>query len=186
MTFKVVSFYTPDYADHAKGLAASLDTFGIPHEIEAIEQCKWAQATCLKGAFMSRKLRESSVPIVWIDADAVVLAPLSFPDVDFAVYARFASRLRHQWGPFRTGTVYFGKTEQAERLVDHWVSECVLQTDGIDQHALFRAWQRAMSDPKCMPSTAWLPLSYCQKFDETTGEPLIQHSMASRTLRHRK
>ncbi len=187
--YKIVSFYTPDYAEHAQRLIESIDRHlpETPHEIVAIPQRKWAEATCHKAHFLTDQIEKTDRPLVWIDADAEVMSSeLVFPDVDFAIYARFASHLRHQFSPFRTGTVFFGNTDNAKTLIGLWISESMNQPDGIDQWSLFRAWTRAMGDPSVMPSTYWLRIAYCQKIDEKAGEPLIVHHMASRTLRRSK
>lgn len=185
--YKIVSFYTPDYREHADGLIASIEKHlpGIKYEVDAISDMAWEKATCLKGHFVWNKLRSSDRPVVWIDADAVVKTPdLQFPNVDFAIYARFADPVRHSWSPFRTGTVYFGNTEDGLYLARSWKIACISRIDGIDQWALFQAWRGSLID-EVYPSTVWLPLPYCQKINEP-GEAKIMHSMASRTLRRKK
>lgn len=184
--FRIVSFYTPDYEEYARGLIRSIEKHlpKIPYEIEPIDQCSWTEATCRKGQFVFDKLRESDRPVVWIDADAEVKTDLAFPDVDFAIYARFADPLRKNWSPFRTGTVYFGRSQAAGTLAMNWALHCGMRDDGIDQWALFDAWIAAM-DNRALPSTVWLPLAYCQKVNES-GPAKIVHNMASRTLKHKK
>jgi len=185
--YKIVSFHTPDYREHAEGLIASIEEKlpGVEYEIDAISGMSWESATCLKGHFVWDKLRKSNKPVVWIDADAVVESDLKFPSVDFAIYARFADGVRHTWSPFRTGTVYFGKSEDASILARAWADACRARTDGIDQWALFKAWLGQQVD-QVYPSTVWLPLAYCQKINESDEPALITHSMASRTLRRKK
>jgi len=163
--YKIVSYYTPDYTKHAEGLIASIEK-QLPdqeYEIEPISQRSWVKATCLKGSFMRDKIATSKKAVVWIDADAVVTQPnLEFPKVDFAIFARFAHTIRNTWSPFRTGTIYFGRSPAALDLAEIWAQECKMQQDGIDQWALFRAWLKKMNDNH-RPSTVWLPLPYCQK-----------------------
>lgn len=185
--YKIVSFYTPDYEPYADILRASIKRHlpGVQHEIEPISQRKWVDATCFKGEFVRDKLLKSDRPVVWIDADAEILtSDLRFPDVDFAIYSRFASKLRAKWSPFRTGTVYFGKTEDGLDLARAWANECRMRVDGIDQWALFNAWAQKMFVCE-LPATVWLPLEFCRKKNEE-GPVKIRHDMASRTQRRKK
>lgn len=184
--FKVVSYYTPDYEDYANDLARSLNLHmpDTPYELEAIDQVSWKKATCRKGQFMLDKLRASDRPILWIDADALVKDAFKMPDVDFAIFARFADRLRANWSPFRSGTVYLAKPHGME-LAKLWAAYCKNQNDGIDQWALWDAWRDLMSRGMAMPSTYFLPRDYCRKVNES-GPVKIQHLMASRSLKSKK
>lgn len=186
--FKVVSFYTPSYAGHARRLEASLERHlpSVPRDVVAIGEETWERATCLKGAFVRDQLKASDRPVLWIDADAELRGLIELPDVDFAIYARFASKLRQAWSPFRSGTVYFGKSPAAQQLADRWAEECAAQSDGVDQWALYRAWAALTCAPGAVPSTAWLPQALCCKNNEPgASKALILHHMASRSLRRR-
>jgi len=184
--YKIVSFYTPDYESYAKGLIESIQThlLGVPYEIDPIPQRRWAEATCFKAEFILEKLRVSKDRVLWIDADALVAGELSFPPVDFAIYARWTSRLRYSWSPFRTGTVLLAPSAEGITLAEEWVKRSK-RKDGIDQWGLWNAWHALMNEGGIMPTTHFLHLSYCQKKEEA-GEPKIVHLMASRRLKKLK
>ena len=187
--YKIVSFFTDDYAHYADGLRRSIEQHlpGVPFEIERISPCKWATATCHKPRFMLEKLG-AAVPgmgILWIDADALVMGSLDLPSVDFAVYARLSHRLRFAWSPIRSGTVLIRATDAGRALAHEWMKQARNRTDGNDQWALWTAWLTQMREGALMPSTAFLPLEYCRKHDEA-GPVRIRHLMASRKLKHSK
>jgi len=182
--YKIVSFYTPDYEDYAAVLMASILKFlpSVQVLIAPIPQQKWSSATCQKAKFIRQMLDSNpGRGIAWIDVDAEVLGDVEFPEADWAVYQRpKGDSLRERFSPIRTGTVYFGPTKQGWDLARVWEEESRQQKDGIDQWALWRAWLRLG-----VGTVEWLPLRYCQKFDEP-GEALIRHDMASRTHRRCK
>ncbi len=183
----IVSFYTPDYAEHAERLRASCDRFGYPHVIEAVPQVsRWEHACAMKASFM-RDWWPSAIGFqgsLWLDADAEVLRPLDLfdgLDANFAVYKQ-GGGLKTR---FRSGTVWMRAPGQAYLLLDRWAKRCDDDPDTWDQEHLFRAWESMDADEDCDLHTHWLPLSYCQRFDEADGvpDPHIVHYQASRQLK---
>src|SRR5579863_10531217 len=72
-----ISFYTPAYADEAAGLIASLDQFGLRHDVQPITSAgNWISNCAVKPFFIRDMLRKySGSPVVWVDADARIIRP---------------------------------------------------------------------------------------------------------------
>lgn len=179
--FTVVSFYTAhnEYAGFAKRLDESLQTLGIRRVLHAIEvDAAWEIICARKARFILDCWEASDGPVVWIDADATVEQyPALFDsiDADFAV---------HKWDGFEfgSGTLYFGKTESAHRLLQQWVLRCEADPVTWDQVHLQSAWCDIAATRGLR--TAWLPRSYLQIFDAPEEEaPVIRHWQASRALK---
>ncbi|UDF28478.1 UNVERIFIED_ORG: class I SAM-dependent methyltransferase [Roseateles sp. XES5] len=179
--FRVVSYYTEDneYALHATKLKSSLDKWNIPNEIVAVENAGlWEHNCARKARFLREAWERSDVPIVWIDADATVEA---FPTLFQGIDADFAI---HKWDgwQFGSGTIYFGKSLAAFKLLEQWALRCEADPITWDQTHLQSAWCdiAATEDLK----TFWLPRSYLQIFDQPEESPaVIKHWQASRTLK---
>jgi hypothetical protein len=191
----VVSFYTPNYAEHAARLKASLIAHDLPHWVEAVGTLdgdipsqpveRWAWVCSRKAAFVGRALRSYSGPVLWLDADAEVRRPLDWDwlaseewwDVDFAIYRQPAARPKLQ---FRSGTAFFNQTAGAHALVRRWEERCAEDRARWDQESLYLAWQ----DLHDVVDAFWLPMTYCQRFDEPrplkVDHPHIVHHQASR------
>ena len=179
--FKVVSFYTAhnEYAGFAQRLNASLQAHGIPRELHAVHaDGPWEHVCASKARFMLDCWEASDCAVVWLDADATVEqfpALFNTIDADFAV---------HKWDGFQfgSGTIYFGKTEAAHRLLKQWALRCEADPVTWDQVHLQSAWCDIAASHGV--STAWLPRSYLQIFDASEQEaPVIKHWQASRALK---
>jgi FkbM family methyltransferase len=190
--FVVVSFYTEGngYDVHAARLRESLDRVGVPHSIEPVEDAiSWERVCAYKPQFVLRKWREFDVPVVWLDADAVVEQS---PDLFAAVDADFAA---HRWTwevgqehlghEMASGTLYFGKTALAEKLLERWTFRSAADPDTWDQKHLESAWCDISS---LYPlRTAWLPRPYLQINGGLELAPsVVRHMQASRTEKPRR
>jgi SAM-dependent methyltransferase len=179
--FKVVSFFTEDneYARHACRLERTLKAFDLNYQLQPVRSFGLWEVDCaFKARFLLQQWEASDAPIVWLDADATVEAkPWLFGriDTDFAV---------HKWDgwQFGSGTLYFGKSELARRLLDQWVSRCDADPATWDQTHLQSAWcDVAASGPL---RTVFLPRPYLHIFDRPANEPpVIKHWQASRKLK---
>ncbi len=140
-----VSYYTrtAPYIERVKRLRATLDKWSLPHRIESLpDQGSWVANTCLKAGVMQRAWAESDRPICWIDADAALLrAPgfLSDASFDMACVRRFG------WYDL-SGTVYFGKSPVAGRVIDLWTRLCEQNPLVWDQVLLTLAWYQVAQD----------------------------------------
>ena len=181
----IVSFFTPDYAEHAANLRRSCRRFGQRCWIEqAVDSGVWVENCARKGRFMQRALLAAGEAVLWLDADAEIrqgLASLEPRDADFAVH-RTGHKLP-KWA-FRSGTVWFNQTPAAIQLASDWAQMCADSPKVYDQELLYRAWQ---AQPETL-RTHWLDLRWCQTFDEAGADrdnAAIVHNQASRQLRHK-
>lgn len=185
--FKIVSFYTVDtqYEEHAQRLKATLDSQGLAYHLEPVNTMgSWADNCAYKARFIYRMWQESDSPIVWLDADATVESyPVLFGvvDADFGMH-------KWNWDPaapgweFCSGTLYFGKSERAEQLLQQWILRCDADPSTWDQVHLASAWcDVSASQPL---RTVWLPREYLQICDgAVSAPPVIKHWQASRVER---
>jgi len=177
---KVVSYYTPPYRDDALRLIASLDGWGIAHEITPLpSQGSWIANCGHKSRFMADCREAHAGPIVWLDADAeVVQYPTAFDvldGVDIAVHLRHGTELL-------SGTLYLGDTDRARQLLRRWVLACEQNPHEFDQRCLHKAMG---SVPGLV--VHHLPAAYTCIFDASDmlkqGDPVILHHQASRRLK---
>jgi hypothetical protein len=173
-----VSFYTPGYAEEAAALRETLDRFGLPHEIRAMNSMgNWTHNCAMKSAFVCDMLHQRLRPVVWVDADArVVRYPDLFNslDCDFAAHWRWDAELL-------SGTLYFAATDTAANLAKAWAERCIANPQRWDQRTL----QETVASIEGLRD-ARLPASYCSIFDapDMQDEPaVILHTQASRRLK---
>jgi len=193
----IVSYYTPDYAEHADRLRSSLMYPGARFWIEAVEDAgSWVENCSRKAAFVLRALRSTEESILWLDADAEVMRELEYINFwprpldragDFAIY-RNPVKAPKKW-MCRSGTVWFNNTPAAHRLCEEWVRLCEEKPKRFDQESLWMAWESMEADIR----VHWLPITYCQLFDDKPGSPFnpvpdphIVHYQASRETRKRR
>lgn len=187
-----VSFYTPDYADCAKELEASLYLFGLDSEIDAFADLGTWQANCAwKPRFILQKLWDNpGRPVVWLDADAVIrrrpilLEEKPAEELDLRV-------CQYQWkrGKRETlsGTLYFGNHDSwSEELVKCWIRQQDQSPEMWDQVSLEYAIHNY--DRACGHVDKSLPVEYCWIFDfhkaeHPGGVPVIEHFQRSRVTR---
>ncbi len=126
-----VSYYTPAYADEARGLVASLDRFGLPYHVsEQRDHGTWERNCQMKAAALleARGGDFATTPTVWLDADArLEQTPALFlhylkSGYDFAGHwhARADGRIE-----LLSGTVYFAATARATELLNAWHLACM-------------------------------------------------------------
>lgn len=185
MNVQIVSFYTPEYKDEAKRLAASCRRFLISHEIEEVESLgSWQANTQLKADYLLTRRRELRGPLVWLDADAeIVRYPTAFDllyeQADIAVHYRHDAELLN-------GTIWLADNEQVEILLASWVKWNQLNPLNFDQRNLATAIiePQASGDLKVHR----LPPEYAfifdtMKRDHPEVDPVILHHQASRRLK---
>lgn len=181
----IISFYTIDtpYAELANRLRESCKTLGLDYRIEGIEsKGSWEFNCATKARFILDQWRRLKVPVLWVDADALVRRKpslLAGTDADFAVHKI------ERW-EMASGTIYFNQTNHAQRLLERWGELCRLEPAVWDQHHLDAAWEEMAN---LFPlKTIWLPQSYTKVFDRPIlpGEdtqPVIEHFQASRQFK---
>lgn len=180
--FMVVSYFTRDtgYEIEVKRLKKSLDRFNIVSYIRGIESLgSWDLNTRYKAKFIKEMLEFWDCPIVFLDADAEVLEyPILFDnlDCDIAVY-------RNKQVQLLSGTLYFGNTVNAKKLLDLWIAENKkVPLSKFEQYNLAIILNR---DNEKNFKLEILPLEYCYIFDYKIkcNIPVIKHYQASRKLK---
>jgi len=178
-----VCFYTTGngYEAEAMELGHTLDRYQLPSDLVAVPPFQdWVAACAYKPKFLRhmRAKHGPDRPLVWLDADARVRQyPSLFPemptDVDFAAHWKDGTELL-------SGTLYFGATRGADRLLNEWAQACHERPREWDQHVL-----QNLVDGRTDLKVEKLPPSYTQIFDvmASAGEPVIEHMQASRRLR---
>lgn len=180
----VISFYTPDtaYEALASTLRASCERFGAAHRIEPrAARGSWERNCAIKAEFVRAMRSELAGPLLWVDADAAINAPLT----DLAqLDADFAIHLLDGWRAL-SGTIYFGDTQASRELIDRWHARCEAEPDIWDQIHLDLAWEDTARASSLR--TAWLDERFVKIFDRAPDPdrpPVIVHSQASREHKH--
>jgi hypothetical protein len=183
-SFKVVSYFTPDYVSSVARLQKSLDNLQIPHNLVAVPSFRnWLEGVRWKPHFLRSQLLESKDgerPIIWLDADATVEKYPSLFDIladkciDFACHFRNDKRYHNEC---LSGTLFINNTKGAMGVLDAWIAEQQKDADIWDQRSLQKALELTHSY-----SLYRLPPQYTQIFDTMAyaGDPVILHHQASR------
>lgn len=183
-----VSFFTPDYADCALALVASLEKFELDHSVEAVEsRGSWVGNAGMKPEFIWRKMDEAAGrPVVWLDADCVVRRNPEELNRGLQAAADIAavvwSRPGRSDAELLSGTLWFPATVAGRRLVDAWIELQAQLPNKWDQVTLMMAVEKLNS------RLAVLPIEYCWIFDTHARlfpgrQPIIEHYQHSRTAR---
>lgn len=197
----VVSFYTPKYSGEADRLRASLLRWPVPHVLVPME-CSgaWETNCSRKSAFVcdmlsgKHRLVPRGHPVLWLDADAEVLAPLSglFGLVAGSDFAAFLPGLPGSpWGPSRfpligsrlvSSVLYFSGSFQSLAFAAEWASGCAAAPFVWDQEVLF---DTLVSRPRPELGVCPLPPEFVAIPDlmPGLGAPVILQHQASRRLK---
>lgn len=175
-----ISFYTTDgYATEAVELQKTLEDFGLEHLIRSMPPfSSWLKACAFKPLFIGDAIRRNpDRPIIWLDADARVRKPPTLfetLDCDFAAHWKDGKELL-------SGTLYFGPTDGAKRIVDRWNFKMKSKQSEWDQRVLQEVVQAEVGT-----KIVRLPAPYTLIFDSMAaqGPAVIEHMQASRRLRH--
>lgn len=180
----VVSFYTPDYAEHAERFIADLVSWDLWHVVKPLADLgSWQLNTHHKPAFLLEAMREFATPVVWIDVDARIE---QYPELLYQTEADVAYHVFRLSGGREealSGTVYV----ENERFLRDWIRECERTPDVWDQVAMERAAKAY--DVKELPAEyCWIEGIFDKPFYKNNhpnvGEPVIRHLQASRALRN--
>jgi hypothetical protein len=190
----VVSFYTKGtpYEEEVNPLEESCRQFGIEYHIEGVEtRGSWEENCAYKPYFMREMMKKFARPLLWVDADAVFLKPLSFEEWMFAdlAFVKFKEDDDIRFC-VASGTVYVNATEGGVKSLDIWCqySSSIRKEKGeaapfMDQVSLYLV---LLSKPAI--EIAQLPLIYCKIFDrENSGvdpnNSVIEQRQASRRFK---
>lgn len=174
-----VSFYTPEYSEIVPRLIASCAEHGQELHVEQLPTMRdWARNCGMKATFLRRAIDANpGRPLVWLDADAEVLAPIGqMKHIDCDIAVRFR-RDRHGNQELLSGTILIQPTDLAQRLVNRWQYFQQQMPCDWDQQVL----QRAL--PESVANVHPLDPIYCAIVDERIEGARIVHHQASRVTR---
>lgn len=180
-SFVVCCYFTASYKEHAMRLKESLVLFGLNYHLSQVEDAGyWEANTRIKPYFILEYLKlYPNMNIVYLDADALVKAPLDYFDTietDISVYvAKGKKGMSHD---YLTGTLFFKNTEATLKFINQWIEE---QSAGkrtqVDQDSFDAAMIKCQSNLSVTP----LPSGYIKIFDrENDGQVFIEQYQASR------
>jgi hypothetical protein len=187
----VISYYTKNtlYEKEALDLIASCKDLNLKHFIEPVENLgSWEKNCCMKPSFILSHLQKLKAPILWVDADAVIVNPLSYFSklkCDIA----FRRKMKDDVYEVLSGTLFVNYTQKAIDLLKTWQAECQYQLDNRKENV--EVW-----DQKCLKEvlnkkkikgikTHYLPMEYCFIYGELlrgldSKKIAILHFQASR------
>lgn len=176
-----ISFYTPNYKNHADRLIDSLNKFNLNYDVQPIQsQGNWFKNCNFKPIFIKQMLNKYNCPVVWLDADAIVqqypitLQNLNFYDIAF--YTLIAKNIKIVC----SGTLWFNTTPSSYLILNSWINS--LNDTILDQQTL----QTTLSTIPFI-NTFHLDHKYCLIFDHKEQQQfkpaIIEHFQASRKLK---
>lgn len=162
--------------DHITHLARSLTALELDFDITPLDDA--APGPLHGGAkadFILQMWQTHERPILWVDADAMLLEQPRLPaavDCDFAV---------HKWNRWEMSTraLYFGRSAAAEALLRTWRDFSHAYPAVWDGHALDQAWSLVSSQMAL--DTVWLPRSYHTMQGDQGTRPVILHKRDTTT-----
>ena len=192
MRYKVISYFSPEYKDHAQKLKESCSRWSLDAEVIPVKKFKsWKRGVMAKPRFILDALETYSANyggILWLDADAYVVRPVPFQELEGADVA--ATKFRWSEGhklEVLTGTLFFAITQKVKLFCEAWVLETSKReySDTPEQDALaalLPAWSSTINFKEL--SIEWTYIDD-DKLKELYPKaiPMIKHSQASRKIR---
>ncbi len=179
----LVSFYTKQtiYEKEVEDLAASCQALQIEHYIEAREDLGCWEKNCnQKPQFILECLERFNRPLLWVDADGIVLQKpcLNLEEYDLGLYFNNIAT-KHA----RNATIYISPTPAATAFLKLWSDTLQKQKKLLpDQPVMISLIRKKLIPLKI----GHLPLEYMQIFDRDPiplEKTVILHFQASRTAR---
>ncbi|OGN63311.1 MAG: hypothetical protein A3E80_02235 [Chlamydiae bacterium RIFCSPHIGHO2_12_FULL_49_9] len=181
----LISFYTKNtiYEKEIEDLVASCKALQLELYVEGrADLGSWEYNCCQKPLFILECLEKFKRPLLWVDADAMILKkpPFIFGDIDLAIYFNnFQNKLA------RTGTIYLRPTQETLRFVKLWHETCqgkIIRKEEFPypDQTVFSELLYANRDLKI----GQLPIQYTQVFDKDLlpfENSCIIHFQSSRT-----
>lgn len=174
-SMRFINCHTPNYADVAENLVQSLDDLGLDYEIEVFDsKGSWAQNCQYKADFIYKMWQKHGI-VVWLDADCQVKKDPAL----FRVLQSDIAFHRFKGKELLSGTLFFGDTDNAEKILKAWIEVNKQFPFSFDQKNLDLALR------KLDVRIDILPPEYCFIFDLSKDyygsiEPVIEHYQASR------
>lgn len=187
----IVCFYTPDtgYEEEVKGLIASCKKFNLPYSVDPIPNFgTWEKNCCFKPKYILKKLIDLDRPILWLDADALIVRkPTLFESLDADIALRIVDELPNDHpSKMISGTVFLNPTPAAFQLLQEWdhETETLFKQDPHlwDQVSLRNVLLRSSASIHPLDARYYQVDSKIQN-RETLDNAFIIHFQASRTLK---
>ena len=160
--FLIVTFYTEGtpYEAEAYKMRESAKALGYPVKVYCREnRFDWVANCAYKAEVCATAWCSQDLPIVWIDADAIVQQSLPFfEEFPYDFSAHFSNKQGHEQNRVRSGTLYFGRTPEVGEMLLRWVVLSQPATEW-DQLYLWRAFHQ-MSGSVVHEQ---LPMSYIKR-----------------------
>lgn len=184
-----ITGYTPHeaYVEGAKKLEASVLSHDLKFRMFPMPDTgSWEKNCQQKAGVILKAMEMFNTPIVWIDADAIMVRPpLEFNNLNCDVaYYTMIYPCKH----LASGTLYFNNTPAAKAVLRKWIDD-MLESYALDQRILQNVlWDDFGNKIDCCRQGA-LSVEYCRIFDskaqdeEMTGPPVIIHYQASRSTK---
>ena len=143
MSFTVISYYTQDwlYPQYARELQEACDRFGLQHHIVERPSTGGYVGNCqIKPFFIQECMAEISGPIMWIDADASLLArPTLLLESRCDSYDMIGNHPLDAPHRVHVGSIRINPTARSREFVDAWCSE-IIRKRPVDDAAFNGTW----------------------------------------------
>lgn len=186
----ILSFYTKNtgYETEASYLIASCKKLGLPFEIEGIDSLgNWRENCSYKPRFILSKLLLLQKPLLWIDADGMIIQkPELLKELkgDFAIPMSPQLPTHHPDYVY-AGTLFFKPTPKTFKTLSHWVKACdESRSELIDQESLKQVilQNKAKAKIDILPPSYWSVYNTAER-DLFKSEIVILQYQASRVLK---
>lgn len=179
----VFGFYTDDtlYSKHAEMLVASANRLNINIVLRKYSKNDWQKIIAFKPTFIAQMRKELTGPILYVDADAMLLEDISsyFESIkdDLAIHYLNNEELV-------SGTIFINDTPNAYALLEEWERQMSAQPERWDQKVLQDLVEDWVAESKL--SLHIFPANYTYIYDISkelhgdTLKPIIEHYQASR------
>lgn len=181
----IISFFTENtiYEREVEDLLSSCRSLDLEHHIASEKDLgSWEKNCCQKPRFILESLKKFQKPLLWVDADAMILRK---PSIDAFQTFDIGFYFQEEMNRARAGTIYVAPTKAAFDFLEKWDRTCQERLSiygelpGADQAIL-----NELLKEETKLKVAELPLAYVRIFDRdplSWEETVILHFQASRT-----
>lgn len=197
MTPRVISYYTPDYAEHAVGLEASLDEHApeLERDIVAMDEqmpggpaaARWQANSLRKAHFCLEQLAHNPRRgVLWLDADARLRQrPALVTSGDFGDPRHGGVHMAAHWREgheLLSGTLYLAGTRGLE-LAKRWVQAAEKMPSTWDQRLLGMVLHQVEGlRIEVLPAAyTWIEAFMCEQCPR--DQVVVEHLQESRRAR---
>lgn len=187
----IVSYYTENtpYEREVVGLIESCEKLDLEISVDAIPNFgSWEKNCCFKPKYLLQKLQQCKKPILWLDADAIVLQkPSLFETLEKDIALHVSDTLPNDHpSKMTSGTLFINYTQESMRLLEAWSEE----TDTLFQQNPQLWDQETLRNVLLENEGSYHPLDsrYYWVYDKEKPEYPLEdaffvHFQASRTLK---